>query len=86
MIRRAPEAFWPSLSIRVWYGRGYELQLFSEAGRTYLPNIQQLFDDGVNIPPSRAAALIADIGAGRLIRLPDGCCALSMTENCSNGR
>jgi hypothetical protein len=23
----------------------------SEAGRTYLPNIQQLFDDGVNIPP-----------------------------------
>ena len=42
-----------------------ELQLFSEAGRTYLPNIQQLFDDGVNIPPSRAAALIADIAAGR---------------------
>ena len=42
-----------------------ELQLFSEAGRTYLPNIQQLFDDGVNIPPSRAATLIADIAAGR---------------------
>jgi NAD(P)-dependent dehydrogenase (short-subunit alcohol dehydrogenase family) len=42
-----------------------ELQLFSEAGRTYLPNIQQLFDKGVNIPPSRAAALIADIAAGR---------------------
>jgi NAD(P)-dependent dehydrogenase (short-subunit alcohol dehydrogenase family) len=42
-----------------------ELQLFSEAGRAYLPNIQQLFDDGVNIPPSRAAALIADIAAGR---------------------
>jgi NAD(P)-dependent dehydrogenase (short-subunit alcohol dehydrogenase family) len=42
-----------------------ELQLISEAGRTYLPNIQQLFDDGVNIPPSRAATLIADIAAGR---------------------
>jgi NAD(P)-dependent dehydrogenase (short-subunit alcohol dehydrogenase family) len=42
-----------------------ELQLFSEAGRTYLPNIQQLFDNGVNIPPSRAAVLIADIAAGR---------------------
>jgi NAD(P)-dependent dehydrogenase (short-subunit alcohol dehydrogenase family) len=42
-----------------------ELQLFSEAGRTYLPNIQQLFDNGVNIPPSRAAELIADIAAGR---------------------
>jgi NAD(P)-dependent dehydrogenase (short-subunit alcohol dehydrogenase family) len=46
-----------------------ELQLFSEAGKTYLPNIQQLFDNGVNIPPSRAAALIADIAAGRFDRL-----------------
>lgn len=42
-----------------------ELQLFSEAGKTYLPNIQELFESGVDIPPSRAAALIADIAAGR---------------------
>jgi NAD(P)-dependent dehydrogenase (short-subunit alcohol dehydrogenase family) len=42
-----------------------ELQLFSEAGKTYLPGIQELFEDGVNIPPSCAAALIADIAAGR---------------------
>ena len=42
-----------------------ELQLYSEAGKTYMPNIQDLFDNGVNIPPSRAAALIVDIGAGR---------------------
>ena len=42
-----------------------ELQLNSDAGKTHLPNIQQLFDDGVNVPPSRAAALIADIAAGR---------------------
>jgi NAD(P)-dependent dehydrogenase (short-subunit alcohol dehydrogenase family) len=42
-----------------------ELQLFSDAGKTYLPNIQELFDNGVNVPPSRAAALIADIAAGR---------------------
>jgi NAD(P)-dependent dehydrogenase (short-subunit alcohol dehydrogenase family) len=42
-----------------------ELQLFSDAGKTYLPNIQQLFDNGVNIPASHAAALIADIAAGR---------------------
>jgi NAD(P)-dependent dehydrogenase (short-subunit alcohol dehydrogenase family) len=41
-----------------------ELQLFSEAGKTYLPNIQGLFDSGVNLPPSRAAALIVDIAAG----------------------
>jgi NAD(P)-dependent dehydrogenase (short-subunit alcohol dehydrogenase family) len=42
-----------------------ELQLFSEAGKTYLPDIQELFDNRVNLPPSRAAALIADIAAGR---------------------
>ena len=42
-----------------------ELQLHSEAGRTYMPNIQDLFDNGVNIPPSRAAALIVDVAAGR---------------------
>ncbi|HEY0793569.1 MAG TPA: SDR family NAD(P)-dependent oxidoreductase [Chthoniobacterales bacterium] len=42
-----------------------ERQLFSESGKTYLPDIQELFDNGVNLPPSRAAALIADIAAGR---------------------
>ncbi len=42
-----------------------ELQLSSEAGKTYLPGIQKLFDDGVDIAPSRAALLIADIAAGR---------------------
>jgi len=42
-----------------------EMQLSSEAGKTYLPGIQQLFDDGVDIDPSRAALLIADIAAGR---------------------
>ena len=30
-----------------------ELQLFSDDGKTYLPDIQKLFDNGVNIPPSR---------------------------------
>ena len=42
-----------------------ELQLYSDAGKTYLPGIQELFDNGVNISPGRAAALIADIAAGR---------------------
>ena len=42
-----------------------ELQLYSDAGKTYLPGIQELFDNGVNIPPSRAAGLITDIAAGR---------------------
>jgi NAD(P)-dependent dehydrogenase (short-subunit alcohol dehydrogenase family) len=42
-----------------------ELQLNTPDGRTYLPRIQDMFANGVNIPPSRAAALIADIAAGR---------------------
>lgn len=46
-----------------------ELQLYSDAGKTYMPGIQELFDKGVNIPPSRAAALITDIAAGRFDRL-----------------
>jgi hypothetical protein len=41
-----------------------ELQLLCDAGKTYLP-------------PSRAAALIADIAAGVSTRLLDGCCAAS---------
>ncbi|QQM30146.1 SDR family oxidoreductase [Martelella lutilitoris] len=46
-----------------------EMQLNTEAGRTFLPGIQQLFEDGINVPPSRAAALIADIARGRFDRL-----------------
>lgn len=42
-----------------------EMQLSSEAGKTYLPGIQKLFDDSVDIEPARAALLIADIAAGR---------------------
>lgn len=42
-----------------------ELQLNSEAGRTYLKDLPGLFEGGVNIEPDRAAALIADIAGGR---------------------
>ena len=42
-----------------------ELQLNSEAGKAHLPGIKQLFEDSVDIPPTRAAALIADIAGGR---------------------
>jgi NAD(P)-dependent dehydrogenase (short-subunit alcohol dehydrogenase family) len=42
-----------------------ETQLYSDAGKTYLPGIKQLFEDGVDIAPSCAALLIADIAAGR---------------------
>lgn len=42
-----------------------ELQLNSPEGQAHLPGIKKLFENGVNIPPSCAAALIADISAGR---------------------
>ncbi|WP_319518829.1 SDR family oxidoreductase [uncultured Martelella sp.] len=46
-----------------------ELQLNTEAGQTYLPDVKQLFEDNINVPPSNAAALIADIARGRFDRL-----------------
>lgn len=42
-----------------------ELQVSSEDGKKYLSAIQTLFDEGVDLPPSRAAALIVDIASGR---------------------
>lgn len=42
-----------------------ELQLYSDDGKKHLPDIERLFDEGINVPPSRAASLIADIAAGR---------------------
>lgn len=46
-----------------------ELQLYSDDGKKHLPDIERLFDEGVNVPPGRAAALIADIAAGRFDKL-----------------
>ncbi len=42
-----------------------EMQLLSDDGKKHLPAIQQLFADGVDVPPSRAAGLIVDIASGR---------------------
>lgn len=42
-----------------------ELQLNSPAGKTYLPGIETLFADGVNVPPTLAATLIGNIAGGR---------------------
>jgi len=42
-----------------------ELQLNTPEGQAWLPGIQQLFDEGINVPPTRAATLIAEIAAGR---------------------
>jgi NAD(P)-dependent dehydrogenase (short-subunit alcohol dehydrogenase family) len=46
-----------------------EYQLESEAGRTHLPNIPRLFEAGVNVPPTLAARLSVEIGAGRFDKL-----------------
>lgn len=60
-----------------------ELQLHSAEGKAYLPQIEKLFEDGVNIPPTRAANLIAAIAesrfdklAGRMLRAVDDLDAL----------
>ncbi len=42
-----------------------ELQLNTPDGQAHLPGIRKLFEESVNVPPSRAAAMIADIAAGR---------------------
>ena len=46
-----------------------EYQLSSEAGRTYLPNIPELFRSGINVPATLAARLTVEIGSGRFDRL-----------------
>ncbi len=46
-----------------------EYQLWSEAGRTHLPNIPRLFEAGVNVPPTLAARLTIEIGSGRFDKM-----------------
>jgi NAD(P)-dependent dehydrogenase (short-subunit alcohol dehydrogenase family) len=46
-----------------------ERQLESEAGRKYLTDIPRLFEKGVDVPPTLAARLSVEIGAGRFDRL-----------------
>ena len=46
-----------------------EYQLSSAAGRTYLTNMPRLFEEGVDVPPTLAARLSVEIGAGRFDRL-----------------
>ncbi len=42
-----------------------ELQLESEEGRQWLPNLQTLFAEGRNVPPTAAAELLSEIATGR---------------------
>ena len=46
-----------------------EYQLTSTAGQTYLTNIPQLFDAGIDVPPTFAARLSVEVGAGRFDRM-----------------
>jgi NAD(P)-dependent dehydrogenase (short-subunit alcohol dehydrogenase family) len=46
-----------------------EYQLTSEAGRAYLPNIERLFAEGIDVPPTLAARLSVEIGSGRFDKL-----------------
>ena len=42
-----------------------ELQLDTPEGQAHLPGIREMFDSGEDVPPTLAAAVIADIAAGR---------------------
>ena len=44
-------------------------QLESEAGRKYLPDIERLFEKGINVPPTMAANLSVEIARGRFDKL-----------------
>jgi NAD(P)-dependent dehydrogenase (short-subunit alcohol dehydrogenase family) len=46
-----------------------EYQLSSEAGRAYLTNIEALFKESIDVPPTLAARLSVEIGAGRFDKL-----------------
>lgn len=46
-----------------------EYQLQSPAGRKYLPRIEELFEKGINVPPTRAANLSVEIASGRFDRM-----------------
>ena len=44
-------------------------QLESAAGQKYLPDIEELFERGINVPPSLAARLSVEIASGRFDKL-----------------
>ena len=46
-----------------------EYQLESPEGRRWLPGIQRAFEEGRDVPPTRAAALAAALASGRFDRL-----------------
>jgi NAD(P)-dependent dehydrogenase (short-subunit alcohol dehydrogenase family) len=46
-----------------------ERQLLSEAGRKYLTDIPRLFERRIDVPPTLAARLSVEIGAGRFDRM-----------------
>ena len=46
-----------------------EYQLESEAGQKYLPDIEGLFEKGINVPPTRAAELSVEIARGRFDKM-----------------
>ena len=46
-----------------------QYQLDSAAGQKYLPDIEKLFERGINVPPTRAAELSVEIGRGRFDKM-----------------
>jgi NAD(P)-dependent dehydrogenase (short-subunit alcohol dehydrogenase family) len=46
-----------------------DYQRSSKAGRTYLPFLEDWFDNGINVPPTLAARLTVEIAVGRFDKL-----------------
>jgi hypothetical protein len=46
-----------------------EYQLTSKAGQTWLPDIERLFEDQIDVPPTFAARLSVEIASGRFDKL-----------------
>ncbi len=50
-----------------------EYQLESPEGRHWMPRIERMFEEGKDVPPTRAAALAVALGSGRFDRLAGRC-------------
>lgn len=54
-----------------------EYQLHSPEGRKWMPRIERMFAEGVNVPPTRAAALAVALASGRFDRLTGRCFSIN---------
>lgn len=54
-----------------------EYQLHSPEGRKWMPRVERMFAEGVDVPPTRAAALAVALASGRFDRLAGRCFSIN---------